>query len=184
MKSLSFLVGLLCAFAPGALRAQDLTDTVITSDHFESVSTEKEMTTTFWSNVELVGTDIHLTCDRLVVISTSIGDKTQVVTNKNRFKSLVATGKVKVVQGTREANCGRAVVLPNEDKVTLTEKPVVIDHDADVTFIGEPVVLLRGERKVFGENVKIILPAMKDLGFDKNKALDLPTPTAKPEEKK
>ena len=166
-----------------SLAAEEAVETVVTSQQFESRSTDTEMTAIFWCNVDVVGNNIHITCDRLEVISARLGDKDQVVAKQNQFKSLIATGKVKVTQGDRDASCGRAVVLPREDKVTLTENPVVVDHGAGVTFIGEPLTLLRGERKVFGENVRIVLPEIKDLGFDKNKKLDLPAPT-KPEPSK
>jgi len=42
---------------------------------------------------------------------------------QERFKSLVATGKVRIVQGEREATCEHAEVLPGEDRITLTGGP-------------------------------------------------------------
>ena len=56
---------------------------------------------------------------------------------------------MKIVQGDREATCGLAVVLPDDDKITLTESPVVVDHSAGVTWNGEKLWLLRGERRVY-----------------------------------
>ena len=166
------LLALVCLAV--SLPAQESTDTVVTSEFFESRSTDTEMTTIFQGNVVVTGTNLHITCDRIEIISKRLGEKSQVVAKQNLFKSLVATGRVKVVQGDREANCGRAVVLPLEDKITLTENPVVVDHGAKVTYVGDDLELLRTERRVFGKNVKILFPEIKDLGFDKDKPLDLP----------
>ena len=154
--------------------------TEITARHMESHSTDTEMTTVFTGEVVVSGNNIHLTCDRLDAVSVRTGDQAQVVARQNRFKSLVATGQVKIVQGDREATCGLAVVLPDDDKITLTESPVVVDHSAGVTWNGEKLWLLRGERRVYGDNVHMTLPPIKDLGPDKGKKVDLPAPTPPP----
>jgi lipopolysaccharide export system protein LptA len=148
--------------------------TEITARHMESRSTDTEMTTVFTSDVVVTGNNIRLTCDRLDAVSVRIGSQDQVVARQNRFKSLVATGHVKIVQGDREATCGLAVVLPDDDKIILTENPVVVDHSADVTWNGDKLWLLRGERRVYGDNVHMILPPIKDLGFDKDKKVESP----------
>ena len=157
-----------------------ISPTTITSKHGESVSTDTEMTTLFTGDVVVTGNNIRITCDRLEIVSLRLGEKEQVVAKQNRFKSLVATGQVKIVQGDREATCGRAVVLPDDDKITLTESPVVVDHSADVTWTGDNLQLLRGERRVFGDNVRMTLPPIKDLSFDKNKKLELPETAPQP----
>ena len=148
--------------------------TEITARHLESRSTDTEMITVFTADVVVTGNNIRITCDRLEAVSVRLGDHDQVVAKQNRFKSLVATGHVKMVQGDREATCGRAVVLPDSDKITLTEIPVVIDHGAGVTWTGDNLRLLRGERRVDGDNVHMTLPPIKDLGFDKDKKLETP----------
>jgi lipopolysaccharide export system protein LptA len=183
----SRLVVLLCltalAGAPTLATAAEepiISPTTITSKHGESVSTDTEMTTLFTGDVVVTGNNIRITCDRLEIVSLRLGEKEQVVAKQNRFKSLVATGQVKIVQGDREATCGRAVVLPDDDKITLTESPVVVDHSADVTWTGDNLQLLRGERRVFGDNVRMTLPPIKDLSFDKNKKLELPETAPQP----
>jgi len=157
-----------------AAEAVPIPPTEITSRHMESRSTDTEMTTVFTGDVVVTGNNIRLTCDRLDAVSVRIGSEDQVVARQNRFKSLVATGHVKIVQGDREATCGLAVVLPDDDKITLTENPVVVDHSADVTWNGDKLWMLRGERRVYGDNVHMILPPIKDLSYDKNKKIELP----------
>jgi hypothetical protein len=114
-----------------------------------------------------MGNNIRVTCDRLEIIATGLGDKTKVTNKLDKFKYLLATGKVHIVQGDREAHCGRAEILPREDKIVLTDKPLVIDRGSNAVFTGEPMELYRGQRMVKGDNVKVTLSEIKDLGFDK-----------------
>jgi len=166
---------LLCALllAVGTARAAEgnLTPvpTQITCDHAEAVSTDKEMTTVFTGDVQVTGTNLHISCDRMEIISLRSGDKGQVLSKENRFRSLVATGHVRINQGDREATCGRAEVLPGDNKIILTENPMVEDKDTGWVYTSRgSLTLLRGERRVHGEKVTITGPAIKDLGFDKN----------------
>jgi len=164
----AFLLSVLLALPVFSAGSTDLKPTEITSDDFESVMTEKEMTTTFLGNVVVTGSNIRITCDRLVVVSIALGgDKDQLVAKQSRFKSLVATGRVKIEQEERTASCGRAEVFPDEDRITLTENPIVEDKAHKVTWTGDYLWLLRGERRVQGKNARIIGPPIKDLGIDK-----------------
>jgi lipopolysaccharide export system protein LptA len=166
---------------PSAGRAAEPPNTVIVSQALDMHSTDTETISVFTGNVVVTGNDLRITCDRLDVVSTRMGDKTDTVGRQENFKSLVATGHVHIVQQDREASCGRAEVLPREDKVTLTENPVVIDHGNNTVATGEPIMLLRGQRRVLGTNVQITLPPIKDLGFDKNAPPPAPeTPVTAP----
>lgn len=156
-----------------AAPADENAKTEITSTSLEMTSTDEESRAVFTGNVEVTGTNLLLTCDRLEVVATRIGDKTATIGKLERFKSLLATGSVRIVQGEREATCGRAEVYPREDRIVLTQNPTVIDHGSGSVAVGEPLVLYRGERRVTGENIRITFPPLKDLGFDPNK----PTPT-------
>ena len=42
------------------------------------------------------------------------GGGAYLVAKDNRFKSLIATGRVRIVQGEREASCDRAEVMPGD----------------------------------------------------------------------
>jgi len=177
------LLGLSLSGALAALAAKEApppVPTEITSEHFESRSTDTEMTTLFTGEVVVTGTNLRITCDRIEVISLRVGEESQVVARQNRFKSLIATGRVKIVQGDREALCGRAVVLPGDDKITLTDHPVVIDHGANITWTGDNLMLLRGERRVMGENVRLVGPSLQDLGFDPDKKVPAAEPPKVP----
>lgn len=102
----------------------------------EMVSTDTESTFTFRDHVVVTGNNLKITCDLLVVVAKRTGDPAATLGQQENFKSLVATGHVRIVQGDREATCGRADVLPREDKVVLTLDPVVVDHGTNWTNAG------------------------------------------------
>jgi lipopolysaccharide export system protein LptA len=161
--------------------------TVITSTSFEMWSTETETRSIFKENVIVTGNNLRLTCDKLDVTAVRMlgkDDKNATIPAVEKFKTLVATGNVHIVQGEREVTCGKAEVFPGEDRVVLTEKPVVIDNDGPYVATGDRIVLLRGERRIFGDNIRLQGPAIRDLGFDKDNPVQapapLPRPTAKP----
>jgi lipopolysaccharide export system protein LptA len=153
-----------------AARAAEPQPTTIDSISAESVSTDIETTTTFHDQVVATGNDLTLTCDFLKVIATRIGDKSATLGKYGKFKYLLATGHVRIVQGDRTATCGRAEVFPGEDRIVLTENPVVKIETEHYEASGPRMVLYRGQRRAViegtpQERTHITLPAMKDLGF-------------------
>lgn len=148
---------------------------------FETISTDTEITSTFRDKVVVTGTNLKLTCDFLTVVAIrKAGDTTAALGKYGYFKSLVATGHVRIIQGDREATCARAEIFPGEDKIILNGKvdgalPRVRSLDDQYSAEGERIVLYRGQRRAVIENesatgpgTRITLPAIKDLGYDKN----------------
>lgn len=165
--------------APPAAPATPPVPTVIESGAAEMVSTEKETTFTFSKGVKVSATNMILTCDDLVVIARRTGDPAATLGKQENFKSLIATGNVRILQGDREATCGRAAVYPGEDKVELSENPVVRSLKEGWVQTGPRMVLHRGERRAviegIGENrPRLVLPPLKDLGYDKEKPKEKP----------
>jgi len=193
------------ALAPLTPRAQEpaapLQPTEITAEKLEMWSNEAgtEERAIFTGNVKVTGTEMKLTCDRLDILAERLGDKTATIGGKKeyeKFKSIIAVGKVNIVQGDREANCGRAELYPREDKIVLYEKPVVIDHAGPYTYVGDYIEMRRGQRRVTGSNVQITFPPIKNLSYDKDSpvpsqstpppapaAITVPAPTANPAKK-
>lgn len=179
----SLLIALLSApFAQGAdpkpAPAAPVIPTVITSTKMEMWSTDTETRSIFQQNVVVTGNNIKITCDKLDVTATKLDDiknKDATVPTVEKFKTLVATGNVHIIQGDREVTCGRAEVFPGEDRVVLTEKPVVIDSAGPYVATGDRIVLLKGERRIFGDNIKLQGPPIRDLGFEKDKPVQAPT---------
>ena len=150
-------------------------DTVIDSGSAEMVSTDKETTFILRDGVSVTGTNLLMTCAELVVVVRRRGDEKATLGDPKNFKSLVATGKVRILQGDREALCERAEIFPSDDRVLLSgaPQPVVRTLDGQYQVTGPKIELLRGERRARiiaegGERPRITLPPLKDLGFDPN----------------
>lgn len=160
-------VCLLAGLAAPAWSADEIV-TNIKSESLDMVSTDTETTTTFRGNVVLTGTNLKISCDFLEAVATRKGDPTATIGKPGKFRSLLATGNVRIIQGDREAACGQAEVLPGEDKIVLTDNPVVVYHDIATTATGAKITMLRGQRRVIVEKPSVTGPPIKDLGFDKN----------------
>ncbi len=181
---------LLGALLPASLRSADApapkpaaptVETVVQSDEFEMVSSAKETTFTYRRNVRVTATNMTLTCENLVIVARRSGDPALLVGKQERLKSLVATGRVRIVQDDREATAERAEVLPDDDKVILTGNPVVRSTKDGWEQRGDRMELHRGERRaVIPSNPRTVLPALKDLGYDKLPARKGPAPANAP----
>lgn len=179
--SVCWLAIAVCTLGPGAepavpsvpaAPANPPVPTVIESGTAEMVSTEKESTFTFQDHVTVTATNMKLLCDRLVVVARRTGDPAATLGNQEKFKSLIATGNVRIIQNDREATCGRAEVFPDQDKVVLSENPRVRIHGDDQVVTGPRMELYRGERRAIvlsdeKSRPKLFLPPLKDLGYEK-----------------
>jgi lipopolysaccharide export system protein LptA len=162
------LLAALCLPLLAAAQSVTPQNTVIESDGpGEMVSTDTETKITFRDNVRVTGTNMKLTCDYLEVIVVRIGDKAATLGKLDKFRSMLATGNVRMIQGDREAACGRAEVLPGEEKVVLTENPVLVDKDQGTRAAGKTITLLRAQRQAVIDQPIITAPPIKDLGVDK-----------------
>ena len=166
------------------LSAQSVTPvpTVVESDGpAESISTDKETTITFRDNVRVTGTNIKMTCAYLMVVVRRTGDPTAAIGKVEKFKSMLATGNVHIVQSDeREAACGRAEVLPDEDKIVLSETPVIVFLKEGARQQGKRIIMHVGERRVEIEEPVSTLPPVKDLGFEPGKKPATPPPADAP----
>lgn len=180
---LRLVFGLFAALLAPALRAQpaNLPSTELVADSLEMTSTDTETRALCTGNVVLTGTNLKIVCDRLEIVAARIAGEDDTIGTLERFKFLLATGNVRIVQGDREATCGRAEVLPREEKVILTENPVLLDRSTDFVAAGETITLLRGERQIFVEKPRLTGPAIQDLGPGVDAALN-PTGDAAPAE--
>lgn len=160
------------------------TPTELRSEHLEMTSTDEETTAVATKNVVLTGTNLRITCDRLTVIAARVGDpKATIGDGFERFKYILATGNVRIVQGDRESTSQKAEIFPREDKVVLSEDPVIIDHSNGFVAAGEKITLFRGKREVLVEKPKFTGPPIGDLGATAApKAAPAPStpPAAKP----
>ncbi len=148
----------------------------------EMVSTATESIFTFEDQVVVVATNLRLTCDRLVVVAKRTGDPKATLGKQQHFKSLIATGHVRLVQAEREALCDRAEVLPAEDKVILTGNPATVRSvDGVYAGSGPEMTLLRGQQRAIIKAPRFQLPALDDIGpSNKKPKTAVPTPTTAP----
>lgn len=170
MRNLSLL--LLCVFAhaaPSLFAAEvEPQPTTLTCDHMDMWSEEEETKAICTGNVTVTGTNLLIVCDRLELIATRIGkEEGGAVPDLDKFRYLLATGNVSITQGSRVATCGRAEVFPREEKVVLTENPVVADKATEMVSAGDRITMLRGQERVVVENPRLTGPPIKDLGFEK-----------------
>jgi hypothetical protein len=176
--TLRILTALLLAASLAAQTAPEQVPTTIECDgQAEMVTVGGVTTITYQKNVRVRGTNISLNCDSLKIEITNTGAPGSTIGKLDKFQSLLATGKVLIVQGDREAACGRAEILPEQDKIELTENPVVVDRGTQTRTEGEKITMFRGQRRVVVDKIRTVAPPLKDLGFDKDKLLQ---PDAKP----
>jgi hypothetical protein len=148
-------------------------DTHIRAQKLELRNVGNDTITLLTGSVEVTSVNLHLTCDRLEIVSVRVdADAGDLVAKENRFKSLIATGRVRIVQpeSRREATCGRAEILPGEGRITLTDRPILVDRDEKGdpirTLAGASMRLFKDESRVEVDLPDIAATRIPDLGFD------------------
>ncbi|WP_309400176.1 LptA/OstA family protein [Cerasicoccus maritimus] len=149
-------------------------NTIITSDNLELVGGDTENRFYFNGNVKITGTNLLATCDEMEVVASRSGATDKTVGQMGAIDQIIMLGNVAIEQSGRKATGGRADILPNENKVILSEGPRVEDSQGVVT--GWKMILLKGERKVqvlsdpnaTGDSgrTRVQLPGFKDLGYE------------------
>lgn len=146
--------------------------TELKADDLVMTSTDDETRAICTGNVVLTGTNMKIVCDRLEIIAARTGESSATIGTIEGFKYLLAEGNVRLVQGDREATCGRAEVLPDQERVVLYDNPVVTDHSTGIVAAGSEIILLRGQRELLVKNPRVTGPPVKDLGPDAPKPAD------------
>lgn len=162
-------------------------NTIVTADRLEMKNTGVESHLVFIGNVNLTGTNLTVSCDRVEIYAEQIPDirnpdKKATIGKIGALTKILALGHVKISQEGRTATAGRAEVMPIEDKIVLTEEPVVTDTETQVTVSGSRMTFFRGDRYGQIENAKVVGPALPNLGFPREqKSEGAPAPAATPE---
>lgn len=145
-------------------------ETVVTSDHLEMVSTETTNFFYFTDNVEIRGNNLYASSDKMEVVASRAGGSDEgSIGQFGGVQKIILTGNVVIRQAGREATSGKALILPLEEEVILTENPTVKDGEGTIT--GEEMILKKSERRAIvkgGENQRptVILPGFDDLSYD------------------
>lgn len=134
----------------------------------------------FSEDVLLRATNMELRCDLLEVFTKRLSEEENTIGTFSSIRKIIATGNVSIMQAERTATAGKAEVLPNEEKVVLYDNPIVVQNG--YTFTGHQLVIERGKGRIYvpgseNKRVRVVGPAIKDLGFeednDPNAASDL-----------
>ncbi|MCE0496647.1 MAG: LptA/OstA family protein [Methylacidiphilales bacterium] len=137
-------------------QAQDATDatgeptplpgsTVITSDdlHMDQAT----HTAVFTGNVVTTATNFKMTCQEMTVN----------FTNDNKVDTITSKGDVVITQPGRVTHSGQAQYFHDEDKIVLTDSPVINDNG---NVISAPkIIIFRTKQSLYTEGpTKTILP--------------------------
>jgi lipopolysaccharide export system protein LptA len=159
--------------SPAPLQPVAATDTRFRAQKLDMRNVGDETITILTGSVEVTGTNLRITCDRLEIVSTRVGGGAgDLAAKENRFKSLIATGRVRIEQpdSRREATCGRAEILPGDGRVTLTEKPILVDRDEKgvpiQTLAAASMRLFKGDSHVEMDLPEGSSTKLPDLGFE------------------
>lgn len=117
---------------------------------------------TFDGNVRVIGTNLIITCDKMIVTSQpKKGDKatdkpsTPGAPSAGSIDKIEGIGRVEISQDGRRASAGRAEVFPNEGtgprkgKIILYDSPKVTDRNGTLT--GHRITLWQSEGRVLVE---------------------------------
>lgn len=124
--------------------------TQIVSDKQSYVSGKANDTYIFEGNVIITGTDFAANCDRIEV---AILEKF----NKRQISQISLIGNLKISQGKKLANAGRADINPFQETIILTENPIVENEDGS-RATGTRMVYTKGKQNISIENPRIKLP--------------------------
>ncbi len=141
--------------------------TVIQSDRLEIVGGESGNRFIFSGSVRITGADFVATCEQMEVLTSGDNQKQEDRTGFGAIDVIEATGSVKIVQGTREATAGKALIYPADNRVVLEENPVVRDAKGKVS--GYRMILHGETRRITvepgpeGERPTVELPSVRSL---------------------
>jgi len=106
----------------------------VTADHLEANDAEQNLV--FSGNAVAVQGDITVHADRLTVKYSGA---------KRELQNVIAEGHVRIIQGTRVATGGKAVLYHNDERIVLTESPKVTDGDDFVQ--GEEITIFLNDKR-------------------------------------
>lgn len=139
----------------------------------------------FSESVVLRATNLVLECDQLEVFAERQTDTSGDLGKYGAIKEVVATGHVRITQEQRVATCGKAVVLPRDERIVLSGNPVVEQPGGRITMEnpGDEIILNRGNGRIeFNttgtRKLRLTGPPIRDLGFEQT----APVPTESPKD--
>jgi len=125
------------------LAAGSKADTIIISDRQALIEGADKDRYFFDSNVVVTGSDMNATCEKIeVIMKDNLGKSTK------EISQIIATEKVKITQGTKEAHAGRADIFPAEEMLVLSESPYVLNKDNNTKAVGHRMTYRKGKKGI------------------------------------
>ncbi|MFI3290714.1 MAG: LptA/OstA family protein [Opitutales bacterium] len=118
-------------------------NTEITSDKQSLVEGEEFDTYFFEGNVEIDSTDMQANCNKIEVKMAKEGDA-----SVKKISHIIATEDVIITQGLKEAKAGRCDIFPNEEMISLSESPVVLDKGNNSSATGYRMTYRKGKKGI------------------------------------
>lgn len=162
--------GLLFVAAACCLRGAGAGSTDITGDDMSYSEHGQERTSICAGHVVVTSGDLTIHCDYLRAVSVAAKGTSPADMGGQRFKYLLATGNVHILQGDLDAVCERAEFLPEEGKMTLTggasgqPHPVVTNRSSGWVFTADPLVRWR-DGSMGGKHFEARGPSLKSIGL-------------------
>ena len=105
----------------------ELEKTTVKADRLEMRNDGVESHYVLSGHIRVTGTNLAITCDRVEIFAISKpGEKPDGrIPETGNIRRMLATGNVIISQEGQRATCGTAEVLPSEERIILTENPVV-----------------------------------------------------------
>lgn len=125
-------------------------ETIVKSRIVEMLEDPEKTRFIFREDVEVLGTNLKTTCDRLDVTALEVSSGGEA--GQLDVETIEAIDNVIIHQGERVATTDKAIILPKEGKLTLEGNAVV--NDPQGTVKGHRVILYQGERRAVVEGDK------------------------------
>ena len=117
--------------------------TVIKSDKQWLTSAEKADRYYFQGNVQIDGTDMKSTCEKIEVVM-----RPNKPNGQKEIAQIIMTENVKLEQRLKEVHCGRADIMANDQIVVLTDNPIVINREDNSRASGHKIIYNKGNQSI------------------------------------
>ena len=117
--------------------------TIIKSDKQWLTTAQKADRYYFQGNVQIEGTDIKASCENIEVVMRAVKPKTQ-----KEIDEIILSKDVKLDHRLKEVHCGRAQIMANDQIVTLTEDPIVINREDNSRATGFKIIYNHGNQSI------------------------------------
>ncbi len=177
--------------------ASSLEDTIITGDRLEVETKQEGHQFHFYGNVKVQTKELLVHCDELEVIAEPKVEAGMPCEATPALQApavgaislIIARGHVEVTQGERQAKAGLAEIFSKENKIILSDNPVVTDPEGQVKGYriilyqdkeGIQRVSVEGDPTCPSERPSIVLPNSPELKPSKAQKIEPSSPQATP----